>query len=82
MIYFVQAGGRSGPVKVGYGMRDFLFVGCERGHDWRSIGGCNAGCAEWCCCSVPVNECSRCRDCDYGENEEADRIRATCDAER
>jgi hypothetical protein len=60
--------------------RDFLFVGCERGHDWQSIGGCNAGCelGDWCCCSVPVNVCSRCKDCDYGENEEAEATRVQC----
>ena len=65
-------------------MRDWLHIGCEAGHDWQSIGGCSAGCdrGDWCCCSVPVNECSQCGDCDYGENEEADRVRADCAAER
>jgi len=65
-------------------MRDWLFVACEAGHDWQSIGGCNAGCDQgaWCCCSIPVNQCSRCGDCDYGENEEADRVRAECAAAR
>lgn len=58
--------------------RDFLFVGCEAGHDWQSIGGCNAGCHDNCVCSVPVNECSRCRDCDYGDNEDAIRVRDNC----
>jgi hypothetical protein len=62
--------------------RDFLFVGCERGHDWQSIGGCNAGCGDWCGCSVPVNVCSRCKDCDYGDNEDARRIRSKCRADR
>ena len=60
--------------------RDFLFVGCERGCDWRSIGGCNAGCGDWCSCSVPVNVCSRCKDCDYGENDDAEKVRAECKA--
>lgn len=58
--------------------RDWLFVGCERGHDWHSEGGCNAGCAEWCCCSVPVNFCTRCGGCDYGENDEAEETRQIC----
>lgn len=58
--------------------RDFLFVGCEKGHDWRSTGGCNADCHKNCACSVPVNVCSRCGDCDYGENQEADEVRKSC----
>lgn len=60
--------------------RDWLFVGCERGHDWQHKGGCNAACElnGDCCCSVPVHECSRCRDCDYGDNEEAHQVRAEC----
>lgn len=64
-------------------MRDWLFVGCEAGHDWQSIGGRNASCkrGDWCCCSVPVNKCSRCGDCDYGENDDAREIRRQC-AER
>lgn len=54
----------------------------ELGHDWHSTGGCNAGCdPDYCGCSVPVNECRRCGDCDYGENDEANRIRIRC-AER
>ena len=52
--------------------RDWLFIGCERGHDMQSIGGCNAGCDEYCACSVPVHTCTRCGDSDYGENAEAD----------
>ena len=58
--------------------RDFLFIGCERGHDWQSISGCNAGCGPMCGCSVPVNVCSRCKDCDYGENDDAELVRAEC----
>lgn len=61
-------------------IRDFLFVGCERGHDWQSVGGCNAGCKPLCVCSIPVNECSRCGDCDYGDNDEARCVRALCEA--
>jgi hypothetical protein len=58
--------------------RDWLFVGCEAGHDYISIGGCNAGCHEDCACSVPVQECSRCGDCDYGDNADAAQVRADC----
>lgn len=53
----------------------------EVGHRWVSIGGANAGCeigADICNCSVPVNVCEICGDCDYGENVEADEIRAEC----
>lgn len=60
--------------------RDFLFVGCEAGHDWQSIGGCNAYCHDACGCSVPVHKCARCGDCDYGQNGEADQVRANCAA--
>lgn len=49
-------------------------------HDWKFIGGCNAGCGDDCGCSVPVHECRRCRDCDYGQNREADEIRRLCAA--
>jgi hypothetical protein len=51
-------------------------------HDWQSIGGCNAGCCKGCTCSVPVHECSRCHDCDYGDNADADIVKARCAAER
>jgi hypothetical protein len=47
-------------------------------HDMQSIGGRNAGCDKDCCCSVPVNECTRCGDCDYGDNEEAKQVRRDC----
>lgn len=50
-------------------------------HDWQSFGGCNASCGPDCSCSVPVQECSRCKDCDYGENAEAVEVRREC-AER
>jgi hypothetical protein len=50
----------------------------DLGHDMQSVGGCNAGCCDECSCSVPVNECTRCKDCDYGDNPEADRIRRDC----
>lgn len=48
-------------------------------HTMRYIGGCNAGCHEdHCCCSVPVHECAVCGACDYGDNPEADQVRADC----
>lgn len=49
------------------------------GHTWESLGGCNAGCHEHCSCSVPVNHCPKCGDCDYGQNSEADEIRSKCE---
>lgn len=62
--------------------RDFLFLNCQTQHDWRSTGGCNAGCGPDCYCSVPVHECAGCGDCDYGDNEEARDIRADCRLQR
>lgn len=60
-------------------MRDILnLYDCSKGHTWVSRGGCNAGCDDDCACSVPVHECAHCGDCDYGQNEEADEIRANC----
>lgn len=56
------------------GAHSCAVLGCE----WQSTGGMNAGCSEWCSCSVPVNECPFCGDCDYGENDEAEQIRAAC----
>lgn len=53
----------------------------EYGHNWESIGGCNAGCCDDCTCSVPVNHCVKCGDCDYGDNDDAKAARAEC-AER
>jgi hypothetical protein len=47
-------------------------------HDWQSLGGCNAGCGKDCSCSVPVHECARCKDCDYGENADAGEVRREC----
>jgi hypothetical protein len=62
------------------GTRDWLHVGCEAGHDWQFVGGCNCGCDEG-DCSVPVYACTRCGDCDYGENEEATEKRQKCQEE-
>lgn len=39
---------------------------------------CNAGCDDNCQCSVPVNVCARCGDCDYGDNADAIEIRRHC----
>lgn len=47
-------------------------------HDWQSIGGVNCGCHELACCSVPINECARCGECDYGDNEDANDQRSEC----
>jgi hypothetical protein len=51
-------------------------IGCDMQH----VGGTNAGCADYCSCSVPVHRCSRCGDYDYGQNPEADQKRAECAA--
>jgi hypothetical protein len=50
----------------------------EIGHDWKCLGGCNCGCHEDASCSVPVNECARCKDCDYGDNNNAREVRRRC----
>lgn len=56
------------------------------GHDWKHVGGCNASCvlAETgdCGCSVPVHVCTKCGDCDYGQNAEADEKRQRCMEDR
>lgn len=50
----------------------------QYGHTWIFYGGANAGCDDICGCSVPVYVCSKCNDCDYGVNKEADEIRRNC----
>lgn len=51
-------------------------------HDWKLLGGKNAGCGRHACgCSVHVYECTRCGDCDYGDNAEAAEIIAECRAQ-
>jgi hypothetical protein len=53
----------------------------EVGHRWVFRGGAWCGCnvdGAPGSCSVPVHTCSVCGDCDYGDNEEADGIRADC----
>jgi hypothetical protein len=47
-------------------------------HDWKSIGGMNAGCSNFCGCSVPVYECARCGACDYGCNDERQEVITEC----
>ena len=49
-------------------------VGCDMRHSGDRNCGCEGG-----CCSVPVYVCSRCGDCDYGDNVEAREIKAACD---
>lgn len=53
----------------------------EAGHDMKFAGGANAGCSDFCACSVPVHICKRCGDSDYGDNAEAKEIIRAC-AER
>lgn len=52
------------------------------GHKWESDGGCNAGCSDNCGCSAPVNKCQSCGDYDYGDNADAEDIRADCQRRR
>lgn len=54
----------------------------EVGHRMKHIGGMNAGCSEWCACSVPVHSCEVCGDSDYGDNDDAVQARADCAAKR
>lgn len=64
--------------------RDIANGPCRQyGHTWKQTGGCNAGCeARDCQCSVPVYHCTKCGDCDYGDNAEATEIRHECAEER
>jgi hypothetical protein len=50
------------------------------GHKWVHTGGRWCGCegSESRGCSVPVRECASCGDCDYGDSEESDEVRAEC----
>lgn len=61
--------------------RDILFLHCQDGHDWVFKGGRACDCEDVCGngCSIPVHECSRCGDCDYGENEDAQQVKRDCD---
>lgn len=53
-----------------------LSNGCD--HNWVLAGGTNCGCFDGSCCSVPVYGCTKCGDCDYGDNEESRKQRAEC----
>jgi hypothetical protein len=48
-------------------------------HEWRHVGGRNCGCYPGSCCSIPVHECARCGDCDYGDNAEAQEQISGCE---
>lgn len=50
----------------------------QYGHEWTDVGGCSAGCDQQCQCSVPVRQCSKCGDMDYGQNRDAKDIVAKC----
>lgn len=50
-------------------------------HDLVCKGGANCGCKDG-GCSVPVFVCTRCGDCDYGENAEAREVRDACGLNR
>lgn len=52
----------------------------QAGHDWKMIGGTNAGCDRDCVCSVLVNVCAKCGDCDYGDNLDAEEVHRQCAA--
>ena len=60
-------------------MADLYGPPCPDGHSWQHIGGKNAGCHRDCACSVPVNRCVVCGDCDYGDNEDATRTISECE---
>ncbi|WP_404291474.1 hypothetical protein ACD578_05210 [Microvirga sp. RSM25] len=53
----------------------------EAGHDWQHIGGRNCGCTDG-GCSFPVMQCSKCGDCDYGDNAEGRETASRCAARR
>ena len=61
--------------------RDYLFLNCEIEHDWQIVSSRNCCCGED-GCSIPVMECSVCKICDYGENDEAAEIKAKCEETR
>ena len=50
----------------------------DYGHTWKFFGGRNAGCGDGCGCSIPVYVCTKCDDCDYGDNDDARAIREAC----
>lgn len=50
----------------------------EFGHKWTVSGWASAGCGDDCACSVPVLECTKCGDGDYGDNKMAITVRGDC----
>jgi hypothetical protein len=58
----------------------------ELGCDMKHVGGANCGCMFADdegnelpgCCSIPVLKCTRCGDCDYGQNPEAAEVKERC----
>lgn len=52
----------------------------EVGCDMQSVGGKSAACCDTCQCSVPVNVCTKCGDCDYGDNAWAKKTVEECEA--
>lgn len=62
-------------------------LACAQGdHRWKSIGAaaccCDLGDGIYGECSLPVNVCEECGDCDYGDSVDSDNIRANCACER
>ena len=64
--------------------RDILFLHCQDGYTWVLAGGTACCCPEshGNGCSLPVYQCAKCGDYDYGDNEEARAIIAKCELER
>jgi hypothetical protein len=62
--------------------RVIAYRSCAEGHTWVCEGGANAGCGDDCACSVPVYRCSVCEVYDYGDNQEAFDILASCKEQR
>lgn len=63
-------------------MRDFIrLYDCGDKHNWVFYGGRSCSCdrvESKPTCSVPVYRCVSCGDFDYGDNEEAAEVIATC----
>ena len=57
--------------------RDWLFLHCQDSHDWVFAGGRACNC-EPACCSVPVYQCAKCGDYDYGYNDETREVEERC----
>ncbi len=48
-------------------------------HQLVTTGWANCGCHPDSDCSVPVYHCALCGGCDYGDNDEATKIRKNCE---